>query len=87
LLYAATLHLLAGAVTGSIFKVRTLLLLLGLVLAETAVFTMLHGSRSGLWALINLLAVQVGYFAGAYSRAVLEQAGVSRPGVPTRRLP
>jgi len=85
LLYAATLHLLAGAVTGSVFKVRTLLVLLVLVFAESVILVITRGGAAGIWGVTNLIAVQVGYFAGMYGRAVLEQAGY-RSSVRPRRL-
>ncbi len=86
MLYAATLHLLAGTVAGSIFKVRTLLTLLGLVLFEAAILAFVQGSTAGLWSLTSLLAIEVGYIVGILSRGALgivgysgEQAGTRRP--------
>ena len=87
MLYATLLHLLAGAVTGSVFKVRTLLVLLVLVLAESVILALAHGSIAALWTITNLIGVQVGYFVGMFARSVLEQAGYSAPSVRTRRLP
>jgi hypothetical protein len=87
LLYAATLHLLAGAVTGSVFKIRTLLLLVGLVVVESIILALVHGGTFGLWALTNVAVVQIGYLAGVYGRAVLEQAGFAPRSFRTRRLP
>jgi hypothetical protein len=87
LLYATILHLLAGAVTGSVFKVRTLLILLALVFVEAAILSIVHGSIAGLWMLANLVGVQVGYFAGLYVRSVFEHAGYLPTNVRTRRLP
>jgi len=85
LLYAATLHLLAGAVTGSVFKVRSLVVLLALVFAESVILVLTRGNAAGVWGIANLIAVQVGYFAGMYGRAILEQAGY-RSSVRPRRL-
>jgi len=84
LLYAAILHSLAGAVTGSVFKIRTLLLLLVVVLVEAAILAVVDTRAAGLWALINLVAMQVGYFAGILGRRTLEQAGYSLPPVRIR---
>jgi hypothetical protein len=81
------LHLLAGAVAGSIFKIRTLLLLLGFVLLELAFLAPTHGPIVALWGLANLIGLQVGYLAGIYARGALEQAGYSLPRVGTRRTP
>jgi hypothetical protein len=85
LLYAAILHLLAGAVAGSVFKIRTLLLLLSFVLIEAVVLILADIRMAGLWALVNLSTVQVGYIAGVLARGVLEQAGFSLPPVRIRR--
>lgn len=87
MLYATILHLLAGAVTGSVFKVRTLLILLGLVLVESLILAFVHGSIAGYWGLANIVGVQAGYIFGIFARGILEQAGYSLPSVRTRRLP
>jgi len=87
LLYATIFHLLAGTVTGSIFKVRTLLILLALVLIESVILAIVHGSIAGPWAVANLIGIQVGYLVGIYVRGVLEQAGYLLPSVRTRRMP
>ena len=87
MLYATIFHLLAGTVTGSVFKVRTLLILLGLVLIESVILAIVHGSIAGLWAVANLIGIQVGYLVGIYVRGVLEQAGYLLPSVRTRRMP
>ena len=87
MIYATIFHLLAGTVTGSVFKVRILLILLGLVLFESVILAIVQGSIAGPWALANLTVVQVGYFAGIYLRGVLEQAGYLLPSVRTRRMP
>jgi hypothetical protein len=87
LLYATILHLLAGTVTGSVFKVRTLLILLGLVLVESLILAFVHGSIAALWAVANIVGVQAGYLVGIFARDILEQAGYSLPIVRSRRLP
>jgi hypothetical protein len=86
LLYAIIFHLLAGAVTGSIFKVRTLLLVLSFVLVEFAILTLVQGGIAVLWAVASLIAVQIGFAAGMYARGLLEHAGYSFPRVEKRRL-
>ncbi len=85
--YAAIFHFFAGAVTGSVFKVRTLLLLLLFVMAEAAMLGLIQGSIAGLWALVNLVGLQAGYLAGIYCRSVFEDAGYSLPNRRPRRLP
>jgi hypothetical protein len=87
LLYSTILHLLAGSVTGSVFRVRTLLILLGLVLVESLILAFVQSSIAGPWAVANIVGVQVGYFAGIFARGVLEHAGYSLPSVRPRRFP
>jgi hypothetical protein len=86
LLYAVIFHLLAGAVTGSIFKVRTLLLVLSFVLVEFAILAFAEGGVAVLWPVASLIAVQVGFAAGMYTRGLLEHAGYSLPRVGKRRM-
>ena len=85
--YATTLHFFAGALTGSIFKVRTLLTLLALVFVESFFLSLALGAIAWLWAVTSLVALQIGYLAGVYARGVLEQAGYASPDVRPRRLP
>ena len=87
MIYATIFHLLAGTVTGSVFKVRILLILLGLVLFESVILAIVHGSIAGPWALANLIGIQVGYLVGISLRGVLEQAVYLLPSVRTRRIP
>lgn len=86
MLYATIFHFLAGAVTGSAFKVKTLLILLSFVLAESAFLAIVYGGVAGLWGLANLVGIQAGYLAGIYARAVCEHAGYSFSNTQTRRL-
>lgn len=87
MLYPIILHFLAGAVTGLVFKVRTLLLLLLIIMAEAAFLVFVLGSIAGAWALADLIAVQAGYFGGIYGRSVFEHAGYALPSGRTRHLP
>jgi hypothetical protein len=77
LLYAIIFHLLAGWVTGAIFQVRTLLLVLIFVLVEFAILILVEGGIAVLWAVASLITVQVGFAAGIYIRGLLERAGYS----------
>ncbi len=77
-------HFLAGSVAGSIFAVRTLLVLVALVLVESAGVTVAWGVSVGGWALASLIAVQIGYLGGIYVRSVLEHAGIAVSGVQRR---
>ena len=85
MLYATIFHCFAGIVTGSVFKIRTLLLLLGVILAEALVLAITNIWAASFWTLINLCAVQFGYIAGLFGRGLLEQAGFSLPPVKIRR--
>ncbi len=87
MLYAAIFHFLAGTITGSVFKIRTLLLLVGLVAAESVVLSLVHGTEAGLWALINVATLQIGYLAGIFGRVALEQAGYAPRNFRPRRSP
>jgi hypothetical protein len=66
LLYATVLHFLAGVLTGSVFKVRTLLALLFLIFSEAAVLVIVATELAAIWAITNLLAIQTGYCSGVY---------------------
>ena len=85
MLYAAAFHFLAGAVTGSVFKARSLLLLLFLIAGEAGFLVFVDLRTAGLWALANLTIVQIGYLSGVLTRGVLAQAGYSIPPVDLRR--
>ena len=74
-----SLHCLAGAVTGSVFAVRTLLTLVALVLTESVGVTIAWGTSMGLWSLGSLVAVQVGYLGGVCLRSALEHVGIAEP--------
>ena len=78
------LHFVAGAVTGSIFAVRTLLTLVAIVLMECVGVTIAWGTSTGLWSLGSLVAVQMGYLGGIYLRSVLEHVGIAEPIVQPR---
>jgi hypothetical protein len=84
LLYAIILHSMAGILTGSLFKIRTLAFLLILVLIETATLTAFGIHVAAIWILTNLVAIQLGYFAGLFGRWAAEQAGYSIPPVTIR---
>jgi hypothetical protein len=83
-LNAMIFHFLAGAVTGSVFKTRTLLLIMSFVLGEAGLLVLVDPSQVGLWLVVNLTATQVGYLSGVLGRAALEQAGYSLPPVDVR---
>jgi hypothetical protein len=86
LFYVITSHFFAGGVTGSIFKVRTLLLVLSFVLVEFIFLSFLQGGIAILWTGASLIAVQVGYVVGMYTRGFLEHAGYPPTRVGKRRL-
>jgi len=84
LLYAIILHSLAGALTGSLFKTRTLLFVLALFFVETMLVSAAGVHVAGTWILTNFVAIQLGYVAGAFARWGAEQAGYSIPPVRIR---
>jgi hypothetical protein len=70
-------HFLAGIVVGSLFRVRTLLVLSLAVLVEAGVVVVLLGISTGLiWLVVSEVALQFGYLGGIYLRSVLERAGI-----------
>ena len=75
------LHFVAGSVAGSMFAVRTLLTLVGIVLIECVAATMALGFSAGLCLLGSLIAFQTGYLGGIYFRSVLERVGIAQPYV------
>ena len=84
MLYAAVFHFLAGVVTGSVFKIRTLLALLIVIFSEVVVLVAMASELAAVWAIGNLLAIQMGYCAGIYLRSLAEEAGYSVPPVEVR---
>jgi uncharacterized membrane protein len=80
-------HFFAGSVTGSIFAVRTLLILVALVLVECVGAAIAWGVSVGFWSLGSLVAVQMGYLGGVYCRSVLEQMGIAEPDARPRHRP
>jgi hypothetical protein len=75
------LHFVAGAVAGTMFTVRTLLVLVGFVLIECVTATVALGFTAGLCSAGGLVAVQIGYLAGIYLRSVLEHMGIAQPSI------
>ena len=84
MLYATIFHSLAGVVTGSVFKIRALLLLLAIILTEAAALSPLDVRVAAWWALVNVISVQFAYLAGIFFRRTLEQTGYSLPPVIPR---
>jgi hypothetical protein len=85
LLYATVFLCFAGVVTGALFKIRALVVLLCLVLVESLVLASTDIRTAALWAVINVTAVQISYLAGAFGRDVLEQVGIVLPPAKIRR--
>lgn len=84
MLYATIFYALAGLVAGSVFTIRTLLLLLSIMLVEAASVALVDNRDVGLWTIINIAAAQVGYLAGIFPRKILEQVGYAIPPVEIR---
>jgi hypothetical protein len=81
------LHFVAGTVAGSMFTVRTLLALVGIVLAEWVTATVSLGFTAGLWTVGGLVAVEIGYLGGIFLRCVLEHAGIAQPSIRPHHHP
>ena len=84
MLYATIFHSLAGVVTGSVFRIRTLLLLLAVISIEAAALSALDARVAAWWALVNVISVQFSYLAGIFVRRTVEQTGYSLPPVIPR---
>lgn len=85
-MFVISFHFLAGLIAGSIFAVRTLLIIVVLVLIECVGVVIWRGFSTGLfWSLAGLVAVQVGYLGGIYLRSVLEHVGIGVPDAQPRR--
>lgn len=84
--FLIAIHLLAGFLTGSIFRVRALLGLVIIVLIECVATAAMSGFQAGLWSLTSLVAIQMGYLGGVFARSVLEKIGLlSEPETHVRR--
>jgi len=84
-MWVIALHFGAGAVTGAMFTVRTLLALVAINLVECVAALLIGGLSAGLYAVAGLFAVQVGYLAGGFLRSALERAGIAHPAPPSVR--
>jgi len=73
-------------VTGSIFKVRILLALLGLVIIESVILCFMQGGTAVLWALASVFAIEFGYFTGILARSFIERAADSHARTRIRRM-
>jgi hypothetical protein len=74
---ALILHLIAGLVVGSLFRVQTLLVLALAVFVEAGASVVLLGVSTGLiWLFASQIALQLGYLGGLYVRSILERAGI-----------
>jgi ethanolamine transporter EutH len=87
LLYAFILHLIAGLLTGSLFKVKTLLLLLICVAAELIGAAYLHSSYFAIGVLANIVAIQVGYAGGLVARLTVARSLDRTAKAGTHRAP
>jgi hypothetical protein len=87
LLYATIFNVLAGAVTGSIFKFQLLLLVLIVVIFESILLAIGQGSIGVAWAFANIVGVEVGYFICICVRTGLEHAGYLQSSNQMRRSP
>jgi hypothetical protein len=86
LISVVAIHFLAGLIAGSMFAVRTLLTLVGLVLVAGVGVAIWQGVSAGaLWSVATLVAIEAGYLGGIYVRSFLEHAGIAAPQAQPRR--
>jgi len=74
LIYALVLHLIAGLIAGSVFKVRTLALMLCCVVVEFMVATAFWNGNLAVAVIASLAVVQVGYAGGLLTRFMIERS-------------
>jgi hypothetical protein len=68
---------IAGLAVGSLFGVRTLLILaLGVFVVVGASVVLLGASTGLIWLLVSQVALQLGYLGGMCLRSILERAGI-----------
>jgi len=84
-MWVIALHFGAGAVTGAMFTMRTLLALVMINLVECVAAWLIGGLAAGLYSIAGLFAVQIGYLAGGFLRSALERAGIAHPVHPPVR--
>ncbi len=85
MLSSIVIHLLAGAVAGSTFAVRTLIILVAVSGFGCLALLVLRGMDAALVGVAGLVFLQIGYAAGIVGRALLEAWGVARPVARTPR--
>ena len=74
----ALIHLLAGLLAGSFFRIQTLAIFAVAVLVEGVAFIIQSGASAGLsWLLVSQCGLQFGYLGGICLRDVLEWPGVA----------
>lgn len=81
------IHFVAGVVAGSIFAVRTLILLVAIATAGCIGLLLARGAEAALWGIVGLVMLQVGYVCGIAARGMLEVWGVARPVARTSKAP
>ena len=74
MIYALVLHLIAGLIAGSVFKVRTLALMLCCVVVEFMVATAFWNGYLAVAVIASLAVVQVGYAGGLLTRFMIERS-------------
>lgn len=74
MIYALVLHLIAGLIAGSVFKVRTLALMLCCVVVEFMVATAFWNGNLAVAVIASLAVVQVGYAGGLLTRFMIERS-------------
>ena len=86
MLAIVALHLLAGVVTGTTFGIRSLVVLVGIVVAQAPFALLAHGRTAIIAIGISFLAVQVGYLLGGLVRTITETDSSPVPFARPRRF-
>jgi hypothetical protein len=72
--YSLVLHLIAGVIAGSVFKVRTLVLILCCIIVEFTVAAAFWNGNFAMAVIASLAVVQAGYAGGLLTRFMIERS-------------
>lgn len=72
--YSLVLHLIAGLIAGSVFKVRTLVLMLCCIIVELMIATAFWNGNFAVAVFASLAVVQAGYVGGLLTRFMIERS-------------
>jgi hypothetical protein len=87
MIYATILNFFAASLTGSLFKMQALFLLLGIVITQFACVAISQSGISWGWIAVNFVDLQIGYLCGACARSGLERLGYISQNQSQSRFP